>query len=61
MASILETAASVGVFNTLLAAVDAAGLRGALEGPGPFTVFAPMDRFLRPEARLSDIQSQDYR
>jgi len=23
--------------------VDAAGLRGALEGPGPFTVFAPVD------------------
>ena len=43
MASILETAASVGVFNTLLAAVDAAGLREALEGPGPFTVFAPVD------------------
>jgi uncharacterized surface protein with fasciclin (FAS1) repeats len=43
MASILETAASVGVFNTLLAAVEAAGLRSALEGPGPFTVFAPVD------------------
>ena len=43
MASILETAASVGMFNTLLAAVDAAGLRAALEGPGPFTVFAPVD------------------
>ena len=43
MASILETAASVGVFNTLLAAVEAAGLRSALEGPGAFTVFAPVD------------------
>ncbi|MFO7629718.1 MAG: fasciclin domain-containing protein [Prochlorococcaceae cyanobacterium] len=43
MATILETAASVGCFNTLLAAVDAAGLRGALEGPGPFTVLAPVD------------------
>lgn len=43
MATILETAASAGSFNTLLAAVDAAGLRGALEGPGPFTVFAPVD------------------
>lgn len=43
MASILETAASVGIFNTLLAAVDAAGLRSALEGGGPFTVFAPVD------------------
>jgi len=43
MATILETAASAGCFNTLLAAVDAAGLRGALEGAGPFTVFAPVD------------------
>ncbi|MFM7453832.1 MAG: fasciclin domain-containing protein [Cyanobium sp.] len=43
MATILETAASVGCFTTLLAAVDAAGLREALEGPGPFTVLAPVD------------------
>ena len=43
MASIFETAASVGVFNTLLAAVDAAGLRSVLEGAGPLTVFAPVD------------------
>jgi len=43
MATILETATAAGTFNTLLAAVDAAGLRGALEGPGPFTVFAPVD------------------
>lgn len=43
MATILETAAGAGVFTTLLAAVDAAGLRSALESPGPFTVFAPVD------------------
>ena len=43
MATILETAAGAGVFNTLLAAVDAAGLRSALESPGTFTVFAPVD------------------
>ncbi len=43
MASILETAAGAGCFNTLLAAVDAAGLRDALDSPGPFTVFAPVD------------------
>ena len=43
MASILETATAAGTFNTLLAAVDAAGLGDALEGPGPFTVFAPVD------------------
>jgi uncharacterized surface protein with fasciclin (FAS1) repeats len=43
MATILDTAAAAGCFTTLLAAVDAAGLRGALEGPGPFTVLAPVD------------------
>ena len=43
MATIPETAAAAGCFNTLLAAVDAAGLRSALEGPGPFTVLAPVD------------------
>ena len=43
MATILETAAAAGCFTTLLAAVDAAGLRGALESAGPFTVFAPVD------------------
>uniref|UniRef100_UPI004047895C fasciclin domain-containing protein n=1 Tax=Cyanobium sp. TaxID=2164130 RepID=UPI004047895C len=43
MATILETAAGAGVFNTLLAAMDAAGLRSALESPGTFTVFAPVD------------------
>jgi uncharacterized surface protein with fasciclin (FAS1) repeats len=43
MATILETAAAAGAFTTLLAAVEAAGLREALEGPGPFTVLAPVD------------------
>jgi uncharacterized surface protein with fasciclin (FAS1) repeats len=43
MATILETAAAAGSFSTLLAAVDAAGLRQALAGDGPFTVFAPVD------------------
>ncbi len=32
---------SDGRFTTLMAAVDAAGLRGMLEGDGPFTVLAP--------------------
>jgi uncharacterized surface protein with fasciclin (FAS1) repeats len=43
MASILETARSAGCFATLLTAVEVAGLTAALEGPGPFTVFAPVD------------------
>ena len=41
--SIPATAKAAGTFNTLLAAVDAAGLSGVLSGPGPFTVFAPTD------------------
>lgn len=40
---IVETAASAGNFNTLVAAAKAAGLVDALKGPGPFTVFAPTD------------------
>jgi uncharacterized surface protein with fasciclin (FAS1) repeats len=40
---IVNVAKKAGQFNTLLAAVDAAGLGGALSGKGPFTVFAPTD------------------
>jgi uncharacterized surface protein with fasciclin (FAS1) repeats len=41
--SIPATATAAGKFNTLLAAVGAAGLGEVLSGPGPFTVFAPTD------------------
>jgi uncharacterized surface protein with fasciclin (FAS1) repeats len=40
---IVDTAVGAGSFNTLVAAVQAAGLEGTLRGPGPFTVFAPTD------------------
>ena len=40
---IIETALSAGSFNTLAAAIEAAGLIQALKGDGPFTVFAPTD------------------
>jgi uncharacterized surface protein with fasciclin (FAS1) repeats len=40
---IVEIAASAGSFNTLVAAVKAAGLVDTLKGDGPFTVFAPTD------------------
>jgi uncharacterized surface protein with fasciclin (FAS1) repeats len=42
-ANIVETAASTGQFDTLLAAAKAAGLVEALSGGGPITVFAPTD------------------
>ncbi|TNF20791.1 MAG: fasciclin domain-containing protein [Rhodobacteraceae bacterium] len=40
---IVDTAAGAGSFNTLVAAVEAAGLVETLKGDGPFTVFAPTD------------------
>jgi uncharacterized surface protein with fasciclin (FAS1) repeats len=40
---IVATAVAAGSFNTLAAALDAAGLVATLQGPGPFTVFAPTD------------------
>ncbi|MEM9428031.1 MAG: fasciclin domain-containing protein [Pseudomonadota bacterium] len=40
---IVDVAASAGDFNTLVAAVTAAGLVDTLKGDGPFTVFAPTD------------------
>jgi uncharacterized surface protein with fasciclin (FAS1) repeats len=42
-ADIVDTAVAAGSFNTLAAALKAAGLVETLKGPGPFTVFAPTD------------------
>ena len=41
--TIVDVAAAAGTFNTLVAAVQAAGLVETLSGQGPFTVFAPTD------------------
>jgi uncharacterized surface protein with fasciclin (FAS1) repeats len=40
---IVDIAAGAGAFETLIAAVQAAGLEETLRGEGPFTVFAPTD------------------
>ena len=40
---IVDTAVAAGEFNTLAAALEAAGLVDTLKGDGPFTVFAPTD------------------
>jgi len=42
-ADIVDTAVSAGSFNTLVAAVQAAGLEDTLRAAGPYTVFAPTD------------------
>lgn len=41
--TIVEIAAADERFSTLVAAVGAAGLAQALSGPGPFTVYAPVN------------------
>ena len=43
MKNIVQVAIEAGSFNTLVTAVKAAGLAETLQGPGPFTVFAPSD------------------
>lgn len=43
MNDIVTVASNAGTFNTLVAAVKAAGLADILQNDGPFTVFAPTD------------------
>jgi uncharacterized surface protein with fasciclin (FAS1) repeats len=54
--SIYETAKEAG-FNTLVAAIDAAGLAETLSKEGPFTVFAPTDEAFAalPEGALEGL------
>ena len=42
-ADIVDTAVAADDFNTLVAAIKAAGLVETLKGDGPYTVFAPTD------------------
>lgn len=53
--NIVEVAIDAGSFNTLVAAVQAAGLVETLSGEGPFTVFAPTDEAFAqiPEEQLN--------
>lgn len=54
---IVDTAASLEDFSTLVAAVKAAGLVDALKGDGPFTVFAPTNKAFAalPEGTLETL------
>ena len=54
---IVDTAVAAGTFNTLVAAVKAAGLVDTLKGKGPFTVFAPTDDAFKklPEGTVEDL------
>jgi uncharacterized surface protein with fasciclin (FAS1) repeats len=57
MHDIVDTAVAAGTFNTLVAAVTAAGLVDTLKSDGPFTVFAPNDdAFAKlPEGTVADL------
>ncbi len=54
---IVDTAVGAGKFNTLVAAVKAAGLVETLKGEGPFTVFAPTDEAFKklPEGTVETL------
>jgi uncharacterized surface protein with fasciclin (FAS1) repeats len=56
-ADIVDTAVSADDFNTLVAAVKAAGLVETLKSEGPFTVFAPTDKAFSkiPAATLKEL------
>jgi uncharacterized surface protein with fasciclin (FAS1) repeats len=41
--TVVETAQNIAQTSTLVAAINAAGLAGALSASGPFTIFAPVD------------------
>ncbi len=60
---IVDTAVSAGNFNTLVAAVKAAGLVDTLKGDGPFTVFAPTDEAFAalPEGTVENLLKPENR
>ncbi len=57
MKNVVETAIEAGSFQTLVKAVQQAGLVDVLSGDGPFTVFAPTDEAFAkiPKEQLDEI------
>ena len=60
---IVDTAVSAGQFETLAAALNAAGLIDTLKGDGPFTVFAPTDEAFAklPEGTVENLLKPENR
>ena len=60
---IVDTAKSAGSFNTLVTAIQKAGLVETLKGKGPFTVFAPTDEAFAkiPKAQLNALLADKAR
>ena len=58
--TIVDVAVSNPAFSTLVTALTAAGLVGTLQGPGPFTVFAPTnDAFAKVPAPVLNLLLSD--
>jgi len=60
---IVDTAVAAGSFETLVAAVGAAGLVDVLKSEGPFTVFAPTDEAFAalPEGTVASLLEPENR
>lgn len=60
---IVDTAVAAGQFETLAAALEAAGLVETLKGEGPFTVFAPTDEAFAalPEGTVESLLEPENR
>lgn len=60
---LVAVASGAGKFNTLVAAVKAAGLVETLQGNGPFTVFAPTDEAFSklPEGTVASLLKPENR
>jgi uncharacterized surface protein with fasciclin (FAS1) repeats len=61
--TIVDVASSQPSFKTLTSLLKTAGLVETLQGPGPFTVFAPTDKAFSalPKATLADLQKPENR
>jgi len=60
---VVDTAVMANDFNTLVAAVKAAGLASTLKGDGPFTIFAPTDEAFAklPEGTVESLLKPENR
>ena len=59
MGTVVDVAVESGVFPTLVAAMQAAGLVETLSGDGPFTVFAPTEEAFAAALDLLGMTAED--
>jgi transforming growth factor-beta-induced protein len=57
--TVVEVAVDSGEFPTLVAAIEAAGLVETLNGPGPFTVFAPTEEAFAELLATLDVTAEE--